>query len=156
MKVELIDNYPLDKEKNYQFYLNVDGLNFAVIGKLLKKDKNTYSFLIKESKIEQRRYPRIPTQDLKIKVYSSLGEGILADISLGGCKVKFEKPKSQPVKNQEILMTFYLPTGVTYKILAKVVDYNPSMGTVSFSFPKKDWKIFKLFSEIGLLIRGEK
>jgi len=160
LKAKILYGYKIDFEKLYQFYLNLEGLNFSFIGKPIRESSpQEILFLIKESRIELRKYPRIKTEMLGIKVSSDGLQGKLMDISLGGCRVVFETPiptffyKSSPQK----ILTIESPEGEPIKISAYIVNVNLQQNSISFAFLKKDEKVLKLYTKIGeYLKRGQK
>ena len=159
LKVKILDDYQINFDKLYQFYLNLEGLNFTLLGKPIRKTSSQeVLFLIKESRIELRKYPRIKTESLAIKVFTGGLQGKLMDFSLGGCRIRFETPipplfyKSSSQKT----LTIETPEGEPVKITAYIVNVNPKQNSISFSFPKRDAKILKLYTKISEYLKRRK
>jgi len=151
LTVELLEDFPLDPEKEYQFYFTLDGTNFALIGKPIKfLDNNKAVFLIKESNIELRRYPRIYLKDQEVKVKIGYLVGWLKDISLGGCRVAFDKPlpRSFYANSAAKTLEFLLPNGERIKVKGNIVNLLNDFKEASFVFDSKDPAVIKLYKEI--------
>lgn len=148
---KILGEFKVDFSKEYQFYFTLDGINFSFIGKPVRSErKNEVTFLVKESRIELRRYPRIRVEDPNIVVVSSTLTGYLIDISLGGCKVKFEGEitpsyyKSNPIKR----LTFEIPNYRPISFPARIVNVQLNENSVSYAFNSKDEKVLKLYNAV--------
>jgi len=160
LKVRILDKYNIDFNKSYQFYLNMGGANFSFFAKPLKKNsEDEVEFLIQESRIELRKYPRLKTDSLNIKVFVRTLEGTLADISLGGCKVKFNGkiPASFFEKGAKATLSVEIPSESKQVDLSGfIVNVNPKDNAVSFAFEKQDNKVLSVYKTISdLLKKGE-
>lgn len=158
LKAKILDDYKINFEKLYQFYLNLDGVNFTLLGKpIFEIFPQKFLFLIKETKIELRKYPRLKTERLGIKVSADDLQGKLIDISLGGCKVGFETtiPTDFYKNSPQKILTIELPEGKPIKISAYIVTVNLQQNTVSFKFLQKSEKILKLYAKISEYIKME-
>jgi hypothetical protein len=156
LKAKILNDYKIDFDKTYQFYLNLGGLNFSFIGKPIRRDApDEIVFLIQESRIELRKYPRLKTENLGIKVTVENLKGYLVDISLGGCKVKFENPIPEKfyMSSSYKILEIETPDGKVVKIPAYAVNVNTCLNTVSFAFLRKDEKVVKLYTKIGEYIK---
>lgn len=161
LRVKILDDYKIDFNKLYQFYLNVGGANFSFLAKPLEqKADNVYTFLIKDSWIELRKYPRLKTDSLDIDVSVKGMKGKLADISLGGCKVKFRHPIPRSLfspPHNRVLVSIYLPgEKEPVNIWAEVVKVDSAEKSVSCEFTHKDERILKLYRRITDLLKGKK
>ena len=153
LTVRVLNGEELNSNKKYVFYLSIDGVNFALIGKPLKRlNENDWLFLIEESKIELRRYPRLNTEILDIKVCVNQLLGKLLDISLGGCKIGFDFSLKDEILPKNVLgkkwLHFYLPDNTVTKVLARTVYLNLSKNTMAFAFLDSHDKVLKLYLKI--------
>ena len=151
-KISLDENAKkrLNPNKLYQFYFNLMGTNFVLIGKPYKVEDKEAVIFIKDGHIELRRYPRIDVEAIKIPVNLELLSGYLKDISLGGCKIAFEKPVSYS----------YLRSGYKYKLLInlnknktleipiKIVGFSGNKKYISCAFAEKNKKVLELYQEV--------
>lgn len=158
LKAKILDDYKIDFDKSYQFYFNSGGATFSFLTKPIEKiGEDTYSFLIKEGWIELRRYPRLKTENLDIKVSVKGLRGKLVDFSLGGCRAKFEYtlPKSLLTANTPRVFTnIYLPgEEKPLNLWVKVVSVNPSRNEISCEFTFRDEKILRIYKKIVELLR---
>ncbi len=159
LKVKILDNFDIDFDKSYQLYLNMGGSNFSFITKPLKKSSNNeVELLVQESRIELRKYPRLKTEHLNVKVFVRTLEGILADISLGGCKLKFNSPipSSFFEKGAKAKLSMAIP-GIEnlVDLSAYIVNVNPKEHAVSFAFETKDNKVLTTYKTISDLLKGK-
>jgi len=156
LKVKILDDYQIDFNKMYQFYLNIGGTNFSFLAQPLKKEGDVYTFLIKESWIELRRYPRIKTSDLGIEVKVKDFRGILEDFSLGGCRVKFRHPITRSAfegHRRKVILSIKLPgEEEPYHLWADVVSVEPAERRIACEFVNKDERILKLYSKISKML----
>jgi hypothetical protein len=150
VKAQILSEHNIDFDKTYQLYLNLGGINFTLLVKPLKKVNNEVIFVVKDSKIELRKYPRLKTDSLNIEVSSDNISGKLLDISLGGCKIRVDGGLIEPYTRQSArkILKFHFPDGKTYSLTATVVNANPANRTIAFSFPKRSENIVKVYSLI--------
>jgi hypothetical protein len=156
LKAKILNNYKIEFDKYYQFYLKLGGLNFSFVGKPIRKEApDEVVFLIKESRIELRKYPRLKTENLGIRVTAEGLKGYLVDISLGGCKVRFDEPIPEKfyMSSSYKILEIEPPDGKVVKIPAYVVNVNTCLNTASFAFTRKDEKVVKLYTKIGEYIK---
>ena len=160
LRVKILDAVCLKSDRRYIFYLNIDGVNFALIGRPLRRlSDNEWLFLIEDSRIELRRYPRLNTEHLDIKVQVDNLIGKLADISLGGCRVVFNNPISGLIDHQTASrkrLTFYLPDYSHVDVWARVVAVNPPKRSISFAFLGPHERVLKLYQYITDLLKRER
>ena len=159
LKVKLLDKFDISFDKRYQLYLNMGGANFSFITKPLRKSSNNeVELLVQDSRIELRKYPRLKTDHLNIKVFVRTLEGILADISLGGCKVKFDKPIPSTFfeKGAKAKLSMAIPgTDDLVDLSAYIVNVNPKDYAVSFAFETKDNKVLTTYKTISDMLKGK-
>ena len=151
LRAEILNNIKISFDKEYSFYFSVDGINFSFVGKPLEQNsERDFTFLIKESRIELRRYPRIDVDDPNIRVRVNDLEGYIKDISLGGCKVQFlnNLPPHFYKQHQNTMLTIELPDAKPVTIPAKLVNVNPSLNTASFAFASRDVRVIKLYNNV--------
>ena len=159
LKAKILDEHPIDFEKYYQFYLNLDGINFSFIGKPLEKNsQNEITFLIKESRIELRRYPRLKTERLNIPVEIQHLSGRLVDISLGGCRIRFDGPIPASLfsSGSRVPITVKPPGGKPVNVWGYIVNVNPGERSISVAFAGRDEKVLKLYSRISEMLKNQK
>ena len=160
LRLKILDAVCLKLNKRYIFYLNIDGVNFALIGRPLKRlGDNEWLFLIEDSRIELRRYPRLNTEHLGIKVQVDNLFGKLADISLGGCRVVFDNPISGLIDHTNVSrkrLTFYPPDTPPISVWARVVAVNPPKRSISFAFLGPQETVLKLYQHITELLKKER
>ena len=154
----ILDNFEVDFNKEYKFYFTLDAINFAFVAQPIKREReNEVTFLVKESRIELRRYPRIKVEDPAVKVKVGHLEGYLADISLGGCKVNFENEipatfyKTNPVK----VLTFFIPNTKPITLSARIVNVQLGENAISFAFNAKDERVLKLYNSVISYLRSK-
>jgi c-di-GMP-binding flagellar brake protein YcgR len=116
---------------------------------------NEVVFLIKDSKIELRKYPRLDTSGLIIKVNTNGLTGLLKDISLGGCKVHFPNGFTPDYYNSSILkeLFFILPDGEKIKVRGKIVNVDGAHKNISYSFTAGDGNVFRVYKKITKLLK---
>jgi hypothetical protein len=150
LTIELLDNYNLQADKEYQFYFNIDGTNFAFLGKPIKIERNKAIFLIKDSAIELRRYPRVTVKEKSIKVKVDYFLGWLIDISLGGCRIGFDTPLPRAFYSYNPIKTlkFFIPPSKEIKIRAKLINILNDYKEAAFVFDSDSSLRVKLYNEI--------
>lgn len=158
LKAKILDDYEIDFNKFYQFYFNSGGATFSFLTKPIEKiGKDTYAFLIKEGWIELRRYPRLKTEDLNIKVSVKGLRGKLIDFSLGGCRAKFDYavPKSlTTAAAPRVFTNIYFPgEEEPLSLWVKIVSVNPSRNEISCEFTLKDEKVLRIYKKIVELLQ---
>ena len=155
IKAKILDKGQINLEREYHLYLNIGGVNFSFLVQPLKKDNDEVVFLVKDSKIELRKYPRLKTEGLNISVSSDGIEGKLDDISLGGCRIKVEEGLVELFVKKNALKTLSitLPNGKNFKVKAYVVNVHPQKKFISFSFPQKNSEVLRLYTSIVELLR---
>jgi ribosomal protein S17 len=157
LKIKILDGYVPDRNKLYKLHWSLDGVNFSLIGKVIELKDCNVIFVIKESKIDLRRYPRINTEHLNIKVKTNNIEAKLVDISIRGCKIKIEKGSiaEYTQRSARKILQFIFPEGDTYTLEAYVVNANPALKTVSFTFPRNNNVALKVYSKILDRLKGK-
>ncbi|NPB05425.1 MAG: PilZ domain-containing protein [Aquificae bacterium] len=156
LKVRLLEGKKVDLEKDYTFYYNRDGINFSFVGRPIKKvGEDTLLVLIKDSRIELRRYPRVKVPFDEIVVEVDGLKGFLRDISLGGCRLQFLKPIPSDFLDRGLVkrVRFFLPDGQTFEVKAKVVNIMRESRSVSCAFVMKDETVVKLYKAVTLYLR---
>jgi len=156
LKAKILDDYKINFDKLYQFYLNLEGLNFSFLGQPIRQSSpDEIIFLIRDSRIELRKYPRLKTENLNIKVSSEGLTGKLLDISLGGCRVGFDIPIPSAFykSSSRKVLTVEPPEGKPVKVTAYIVNVNPAHNSVSFAFARNDEKVLKLYTEVSQLLK---
>jgi hypothetical protein len=151
LTVELLEDYKFDPSKEYQFYFTLDGTNFSLIGKPVKIiDRNKAVFLIKDSSIELRRYPRIYLKDKDIKVRIGYLVGYLKDISLGGCRVAFDEPLPRSFYTSHVGKTleFIIPGKDKIRVEGNIVHLMNDSKEAAFVFNSKNPFVVKLYKEV--------
>ncbi len=156
LKVHLLDDKNIDLQKDYQFYFNLDGINFAFVGRPVKREGDRELLvLIKDSRIELRRYPRlkIPFDDLIVEIDGL--KGVLRDVSLGGCRLELGKPipSNFLLGGAEKVLTFHIPNEKIHRLKCKVVNVQDRTRNISCAFSQKDDKVIKLYRAITEYIR---
>ncbi len=163
VKVQLLENTKVDPNKLYQLYFSLDGVNFNFLAKPIKfLPERKVIFFILDSKIELRKYPRIPVnKDIPVKVWVDALEAKLLDISLGGCRVKILKPidlnnytKSGSIRNL-YFQFFDRQKEEIYKILAKVVNVDTQKREMAFVYIPYQDAIGIVYKRILNLLKRE-
>ncbi|MEO2153365.1 MAG: PilZ domain-containing protein [Aquificota bacterium] len=163
VKVQLLENTKVDPNKLYQLYFSLDGVNFNFLAKPIKfLPENKVIFFILDSKIELRKYPRIPVnKDIPVKVWVDALEAKLLDISLGGCRVKILKPidlnnytKSGSIRNL-YFQFFDRQKEEIYKILAKVVNVDTQKKEMAFVYIPYQDAIGIVYKRVLNLLKGK-
>jgi hypothetical protein len=163
VKVQLLENTKVDPNKLYQLYFSLDGVNFNFLAKPIKfLAENKVIFFILDSKIELRKYPRIPVnKDIPVKVWVDALEAKLLDISLGGCRVKILKPidlnnytKSGSIRNL-YFQFFDRQKEEIYKILAKVVNVDTQKKEMAFVYIPYQDAIGIVYKRVLNLLKGK-
>jgi len=151
-KISLDENAKkrLNPNRFYQFYFNLMGTNFVLIGKPYKVEDKEALIFVKDSHIELRRFPRIDVEQVKIPVNLELLTGYLKDISLGGCKIAFEKPVpySYLHSGYKNKLLVNLNKDKTFEIPIKIVGFSENRKYISCAFTEKDKKILEFYQEV--------
>jgi hypothetical protein len=157
LKVQILGPYDVDFDKNYQLYFSLGGVNFVLIGKPIKRRCDIVWFAIKDSKIELRKYPRLKTESLNIKVVSEDIVAKLLDISLGGCKIKIEKSSIEKYTRSSAnkILQLIFPDGQTYFLKAYVVHADSFKKTIAFAFQKRSETIIKVYALIVEMLKSK-
>ncbi len=146
LTIELVEPFPLERDKEYQFYFRLGKNNFSLTGIPIKVEKNRAVLLIRDSSIELRRYPRVylTTPDVKVKVNNLAG--YLKDISLGGCRVHFKKPipRAFYMLDLEKVLEITVPGYEPIKVKGRVVNISDSHMEASFVFKEKSPEVVRL------------
>ncbi len=160
MTVKVMENHPLEMNKWYELFFYIDGSNFALeVLPLADLGKGKYLLLVTETRIELRRHPRLNIDRyVTIKVWVDQQEGILKDISLGGCRVFFKNPilPNFYKKNLKKRLIFEVEDGKYTEIWGYVVAVNLKDSWVSFKFNDNYEKIYNLYMKITELIKKKK
>jgi hypothetical protein len=160
LEVQLLDPIK-DKESDYIFIVPFNGIKLSLVGKLLQYDEKTKSalFLIKESDLELRKYPRIKLPPKLVKVEIDSYKGYLVNISFGGIKVQLEKNITGELLNYlqihyPIKAKIYLPTGKVYTVYLQLVSFNVFKSWLSFKFVKSNSETIQLYKDIVAYLKN--
>ncbi len=153
-----MEEVELNPKKLFQFFFTLEGARFSVIGKPLRFDGRRVTFLVIDSAIELRRFPRVKVPSGLVKVRIEYYVGDLIDISLGGCRVGFENPlpRSFYTGGLEKVLDFILPDGSSLRVKGKVVNVSSNFKEVSFKFNEHNRRVIELNKRIGELIEKKK
>jgi len=152
LTIELLEDFEFNPDKEYQFHFTLDGTNFALIGKPVKIiDKNKAEFLIRDSNIELRRYPRVylkDEDDVKVRIGYRVGK--LKDISLGGCRIAFDEPLTRFFYANSAAKTleFIIPGREKIKVEGNLVHLRNDAKEAAFVFQPTNPNVVKLYKEI--------
>jgi hypothetical protein len=160
LEVQLLDPIK-DKESDYIFIVPFNGIKLSLVGKLLQYDEKTKSalFLIKESDLELRKYPRIKLPSKLVKIEIDSYKGYLVNISFGGIKVQLEKNITGELLNYlqthyPIKAKIYLPTGKVYTVYLQLVSFDVFKSWLSFKFVKSNSKTMQLYKDIVTYLKN--
>ncbi len=154
LKIRLLDNIQLKLNQEYEFIFNLNGINLALIGKPIQVEGNNATILIRESRIELRRYPRITVPENLVKVQIDKFKGILKDISLGGCRIVLNGPIISRLLNQgyEKIAKFILPDDYQVELPVQIVWISKEKRQISCAFKERNGKVLELYKRIINLI----
>jgi len=162
LEVQLLDTIQ-DKESEYLFIVPSDGINLFLVGKLLKYDERTKSalFLIKESNLELRKYPRVKLPPNLVKIELDDHTGYILDISLGGLKVQLKKNITGELLNSlkhshSIRANVILPNGKIYQTALQLVSFDVFKRQLSFKFYQTNNITTQMYKEIIELLKKKK
>ncbi|GEM_PF-1441878 len=161
MKVQIIEGEtPSVPMEPYTLYFTLGSAIITIDGLALKIDPETQKviFFVKDTHLEQRKYPRFKVQELGINVYLRNLKGVLVDISRGGCRIFFPSIRGSRFIDMEQLdkLEFILPNGKTYKLKARMLSFNPETWEASFAFIKGQDGIPIMLKEILDMLKAKK
>jgi len=156
LKIRLLDDITLNPQKDYEFIFNLDGANLALVGKPIEIKGSEATILIKESRIELRRYPRIAVPNNLVMVQIDNFKGVLKDISLGGCRVALNSPILSSLLNKgyEKVARFILPDNYQVEIPVQIVWASKGKRQISCAFKERNIQVLELYKKIINLIKN--
>jgi hypothetical protein len=161
MKVQIIEGEtPSFLMEPYTLYFTLGSAIIVLDSFALEVNKQNKEvlFFIKDTHLEQRKYPRFKVQELGINVNLKNLKGVLVDISRGGCRIFFPSIRGSRFIDMEQLekLEFTLPNGKKYQLKARMLSFNPETWEASFAFIKGQDGIPIMLKEILEMLKAKK